>query len=127
MNTTLTVDDPLADQEVTIVITVTVGEQARDERMALMSLGVTGQPPVTKTGPFGQVTALIDEAWTAFGVQAQVAAAQGAKPAGEMADTPARRVDAASVEAVAAPVPGAQATTPPPSAPKPQPDLSFLF
>lgn len=127
MNTTLTVDDPLADQEVTIVITLAVGEQARDERMALMSVGVTGQPPVTKTGPFGQVTALIDEAWTAFGVQAQVAAAQGVKPAEEMTDTPARRADAASVAEVAAPVPGAPETPPPAPAPKPQPDLSFLF
>ncbi|MCC6607967.1 MAG: hypothetical protein IT327_32475 [Anaerolineae bacterium] len=133
MNTTLTVDDPLADQEVTIVITVAVGEQARDERMALMSVGVTGQPPVTRIGPFGQVTALIDEAWTAFGVQAQLAAAQGAgaagpaaKPAGEMAEPVARRADAASdVEVVA--VPGAKETIPQPHAPKPQPDLSFLF
>ncbi len=132
MNTTLTVDDPLAEQEVTIVITLAAGEQARDERMALMSVGVTGQPPVTRIGPFGQVTALIDEAWTAFGVQAQVAAAKSAKatepttiPAGETTDTPALRADAASV--VEAAVPSAQETQPPPPAPKPQPDLSFLF
>ncbi|MBK8904505.1 MAG: hypothetical protein IPM53_25225 [Anaerolineaceae bacterium] len=135
MNPNLSFTDPLADQEVTIVITLAVGEQVRDERMALMSLGVTGQPPVTRTGPFGQVTALIDQAWTAFGVQAQVAAAQGAgaagsaeKPADEMRDTPEGRADAASVEAVAALVPGAQETLPPHApAPKPQIDLSFLF
>ncbi|MFZ1395881.1 MAG: hypothetical protein WAS33_03235 [Candidatus Promineifilaceae bacterium] len=135
MNPNVSFTDPLADQEVTIVITLAVGAQARDERMALMSVGVTGQPPVTQNGPFGQVTALIDEAWTAFGVQAQVAAAQSAgaagsaaKPAGEMTDTPEGRADAASVvEAVAAPVPGAPETMPPPPAPKPQPDLSFLF
>lgn len=137
MNPNVSFTDPLADQEVTIVITLAVGAQARDERMALMSVGVTGQPPVTQTGPFGQVAALIDQAWTAFGVQAQVAAVQGAgaagpaaKPAGEMTDTPALKADAASVaEAVVAPVPGVQETTPPPHppAPKPQPDLSFLF
>ncbi|MCC6606258.1 MAG: hypothetical protein IT327_23830 [Anaerolineae bacterium] len=134
MNRRLTVDDPLAEQEVTIVITLAAGEQARDERMALMSVGVTGQPPVTRIGPFGQVTALIDEAWTAFGVQAQVAAAKSAKatepttiPAGETTDTPARRADAASV--VEAAVPSAQEATPQPHVPasKPQPDLSFLF
>jgi hypothetical protein len=124
MNTTLTVDDPLAEQEVTLVITLAAGEQARDERLAQVSVGITGQPPVTRTGTFGQVTALIDEAWTAFGVLTQVAVAQGAatqgsarqetKSAGEMTDTA---------------VPGAQETTPQPHtpAPEPQPDLSFLF
>ncbi|MCC6607929.1 MAG: hypothetical protein IT327_32285 [Anaerolineae bacterium] len=142
MNPNLSFTDPLADQEVTIVITLAVGGQTRDERMALMSLGVTGQPPVTSAGSFGQVTTLIDQAWTAFGVQAQVAAAQGArvagsaeKLAGETPDTPVFRADAASdealgrsmVEAVAAPVSGAPETTPPPTTPKPQPDLSFLF
>lgn len=136
MNPNLSFTDPLADQEVTIVITLAVGGQTRDERMALMSLGVTGQPPVTRAGSFGQVTTLIDQAWTAFGVQAQVAAAQGAgvagsaaNPTGETPDTPVLRADAASDEAVAAPVSGTAETTPKPHgpAPKPQPDLSFLF
>jgi hypothetical protein len=135
MNTQLTVNDPLADQEVTIVITLTAGEQARNERLAQVSVGVTGQAPVSKTGTFGQMAALIDQAWTAFGVQAQATAAQGAgaagqatKPDGEVADMPALRADAASVVEVVA-VPGAQETTPQPhtSAPNSQPDLSFLF
>lgn len=135
MKPNLSFTDPLADQEVTIVITLAVGEQARDERLAQVSVGVTGQPPATLTGTFGQVTALIDQAWTAFGVQAQVAAAQGAQvtgqstePADETPDTPALRADAASVVEVAA-VSGAPETTPSPHgpAPKPQPDLSFLF
>jgi len=124
MNTTLTVDDPLADQEVTIVITLAAGEQARDERPAQVSVGVTGQPPVTRTGTFGQVTTLINEAWTAFGVLTQVAVAQGAatqgsagqetKSAGETTDTAA---------------PDPQKTTSQRHAPasNAQPDLSFLF
>jgi hypothetical protein len=121
MNTTLTVDDPLAEQEVTIVITLATGEQVRDERMALVSVGVTGQPPVTKTGTFGQVPALIDEAWTAFGVQAQVAAAQNAETVGLPAEPTGETPDTAA--------PGTQETTPQPNTPasKPQPDLSFLF
>lgn len=73
MNTNLTVDDPLADQEVTIIITLAAGEQLRDERPAMVSLGVAEQLPVIKTGAFGDVPALINEAWTAFGVRAQVA------------------------------------------------------
>lgn len=121
MKTTLTVDDPLAEQEVTIVITLAAGEQARDERMALVSVGVTGQPPVTKTGTFGQVAALINQAWTAFGVQAQVAAAQNTETVG-----PAEKSDGETTDTA---VPGAQETTPQPHtpAPEPQPDLSFLF
>lgn len=135
MNSLLAVDDPLADQEVTLVITVMAGKQSRDERLAQVSVGVTGKPPVTQTGTFCQMAALINEAWTAFGVQVQAAAAQGAetigsatKPAGEMADTPALRADAASIVEVVT-VPGAQETAPQPHtpAPDPQPDLSFLF
>ena len=75
MNTTLTVDDPLAEQEVTIVITLPAGESLRDERQSLVSLGVAGRLPVIKTGAFADVHTLINEAWTAFGVQMQMAAA----------------------------------------------------
>jgi len=75
MNTTLTVDDPLADQEVSIVITLAASSQPREERPVLVSVGVAEKLPVINTGVFGNVSALIHEAWTAFGVQAQVAAA----------------------------------------------------
>ena len=121
MNTTLTVNDPLADQEVTIVITLAAGEQARNERLTQVSVGVTGQPPVTRTGIFSQVPALIDEAWTAFGVQVQVAAAQGTEAAGTATKPDGETTDTA--------VSSAQETTPQrhTPAPDPQPDLSFLF
>ena len=124
MNTPLTVNDPLADQEVTIVITLAAGEQARDERPALVSVGVTGQPPVTSAGTFGQVTTLINQAWMAFGVQAQAAAAQGAATQGN-----AGQETKSADETTDTAVPSAQETTPQPHAPasKPQPDLSFLF
>lgn len=121
MNTNLTVSDPLAEQEVTIVVTLAAGEQVRDERSALVSVGVTGQPPVTRTGTFGQIATLIGKAWTAFGVQAQVTAAQGTEATelatisdGDLPDTA---------------VPNAEATTPQPYTPvtNTQPDLSFLF
>jgi len=73
MNTALTVDDPLADQEVSIVITLAASSQPRDERPALVSVGVAEQLPVIKTGVFGNTAPLINEAWTAFGVRTQVA------------------------------------------------------
>ena len=73
MNTQLIVNDPLAGQEVTIIITLAPGEQLREERPALVSVGLAEQLPVIKTGTFGDVPALISEAWTAFGVRAQTA------------------------------------------------------
>jgi hypothetical protein len=73
MNTNLTVNDPLAGQEVTIIITLAAGEQPREERPTLVSVGLAKQMPVIKTGVFGDMPALINEAWTAFGVQAQTA------------------------------------------------------
>ncbi len=75
MNTTLTVDDPLADQEVTIIVTLAASECPREERPAMVSVGIVEQWPVIKTGTFGDVPTLINEAWTAFGVWAQVAEA----------------------------------------------------
>ncbi len=87
MNATLTVNDPLADQEVTVVITLAVSDQPRDERPALISVGVAEQMPVIKTGTFGNALALIHEAWTAFGVRAQVDAAA---PEEETAPTSSR-------------------------------------
>jgi hypothetical protein len=73
MNTQLTVNDPLAGQEVTIIITLAAGEQPREERPVLVSVGLAEQMPVLRTGTFGDVPALINEAWTAFGVRAQTA------------------------------------------------------
>ena len=73
MNVTLTVTDPLAERELSIVITLAAGKQPRDERPALVSIGVSGQMPIIKSGVFGATMELIEEAWTAFGVQAQLA------------------------------------------------------
>jgi hypothetical protein len=110
MNTSLSIEDPLAGQEVTIVITLAAGEQPRDERPALVSVGVTGQPPITKSGTFGQTAALINQAWSAFGVQSQLAAVpeNTGQPDEETAETPETAAPASKATA-------------------PQPDLSFLF
>ncbi|HID54722.1 MAG TPA: hypothetical protein EYP41_22135 [Anaerolineae bacterium] len=75
MNVTLNIEDPLADQEVSIVITLTASTQPREARPSLISVGVAGQLPVTRSGVFGDALALIHEAWTAFGARAQAAAA----------------------------------------------------
>lgn len=118
MNTNLTVDDPLADREVTIIITLAAGEQLRDERSAMISLGVAEQLPVIKTGTFGDMSALINEAWTAFGVRAQVAEASEGETVAEE-----------QVFATVSTGDDEPAPTPPPnlSTPKPQAKNLSLF
>lgn len=113
MNTNLTVADPLADQEVTIIITLAASEPHRDERSAMVSVGVAEQLPVIKTGTFGDVPALINEAWTAFGVRVQVAeaAADGETVAEEQVVATANTGDDEP-----APTPPANLSTPKPQA-----------
>lgn len=86
MNSPLTVEDPLAGREVTIVVTLPAGDEPRDERPILMSLGVTGQPPIIKSGVFAEMPAVINEAWTAFGIRTQVAGGAPAEPETETPD-----------------------------------------
>lgn len=113
MNSPLSFSDPLAEQEVIIIITLAASDCAREERAALISVGVAEQLPVIKTGMFGDAPALINEAWPAFGVQAQVAqaAAEGGTAAEEQV------VATASTEAdEPAPPPQPHLSTPKPQA-----------
>jgi len=140
MKTNLTVTDPLEGQAVTIIITLPAEQQARDERPALVSVGVAKQMPVIRTGPFGNIANLIEEAWTAFGVQAEVMkAAQKAKEetaqTAETAVAPEIVAEAgtetepeASAEALAeAPAEAlAVETKPKPAAPRPAGNLSLF-
>jgi hypothetical protein len=88
--TPLTLTDPLAAQPVTIMTTLPAAESPRDERPALVSIGSDGQSPVFKQGVLADVAALIDQAWTAYGVRAELQAAQA--QAAE-ADLPAAAAD----------------------------------
>jgi hypothetical protein len=75
MNSNLTVTDPLVEQDVTIIITLAASNVPLAERPLLLSVGVAEQLPVVKTGPFANLMSLIEEAWTALSVRAQVAGA----------------------------------------------------
>ena len=75
MNSNLTVTDPLAEQDVTIIITLAASDAPLTERPLLLSVGVAEQLPVVKTGDFASLVPMIEEAWTALGVRAQVAGA----------------------------------------------------
>ena len=72
MNSNLTVTDPLAEQDVTIIITLAASDNPLAERPLLLSVGAAEQLPVVKSGVFTNLMSLIEEAWTAFGVRAQV-------------------------------------------------------
>jgi hypothetical protein len=74
--TPLTLTDPLAAQPVTIMITLPAAESPRDDRPALVSIGSDGRSPVFRQGVLADVAALIDEAWTAYGVREELLAAQ---------------------------------------------------
>lgn len=73
MNLPLTIIDPLANQAVTIIITLATTDVPLAERPLLLSVGVAEQLPVAKTGTFANLMPLIEEAWTALGVRVQVA------------------------------------------------------
>ncbi len=68
----LTVRDPLAEQEVTIVIRVLPDSAQGPARTALVSVGTAGQPPAFASGKLEDVADLIRRAWLAYGVQAEM-------------------------------------------------------
>ena len=89
----LTLTDPLAGQPVTIVITLPPADGPVAERPALLSLGGGGQTPVFRQGPLTDLPALIDDAWTAYGLQLELAAVTveeepAAEPATDIAAAP---------------------------------------
>ena len=59
----LAVQDPLNDKTVIINIQVKPDSKKRDQRTALVTVGVSGQVPIMLNGPFGQLNQLIDQAW----------------------------------------------------------------
>ena len=120
MNPILTIEDPLADKAVTIVITLVAGGQTRDERLALVSVGVPEQPPASRSGRFAALPDLIDAAWTAYGVQAQTAVAVSSDEVDEEL-VAEEEVEAVPTPPTAVPVPPPAVPVPPPAVPVPPP------
>ena len=120
MNPILTVTDPLADKAVTIVVTLMAGGSNRDERLALVSVGVPEQPPVSRSGRFAALPDLIDAAWTAFGVQVQTAVAISSDEVDEEL-VAEEEVEAMPVPPTAVPMPPTAVPVPPTAVPVPPP------
>ena len=73
MNTTLSLEDPLAGKEVHIHVILPASELASDIRPVMVSLGLPGTVPVFHNGQMGNLMTLLAEAWTMCGVRAKTA------------------------------------------------------
>jgi hypothetical protein len=123
----LTVTDPLAEQEVAVVIRVLPDNAQRPARTALVSVGTPGQPPVFARGKLEDVADLIRQAWLAYGVQAEVRqSASGDVVAEAMVvdDSDEGGGDETPPAASSRPQPQAQPARP---QPRPQPQNLSLF
>jgi len=121
----LTVTDPLADQEVAVVVRILPDNVQRPARTALVSVGVSGQPPVFVSGVLDDVAGLIRQAWLAYGVRADVRQPNAEESAVADAETVAEAVvDNGGGEEEASPAAPAQPQAPPA---RPQPQNLSLF
>ncbi|MGB0383655.1 MAG: hypothetical protein ACPGWR_02435 [Ardenticatenaceae bacterium] len=66
----LTAQDPLSDETVIINIQVEPDSKRRDQRTALVTVGISGQVPIMVSGPFSQLTELINQGWRSFSERA---------------------------------------------------------
>ncbi len=122
----LTVSDPLTDQEVTIVVRVLPDNARRPARTALVSVGLSGQPPVFVSGAFEDVADLIRQAWLAYGVRADVHRNSTEDSGGEDVETVAEAmVDDEDGEDGTPPAAPAQ-LQPQPARPQPRPQPQNL-
>jgi len=62
----LTVQDPLSDKQIIINIQIQPSSEQRDQRTALVTVGVSGKAPVMLSGKFGQLNDLVNQAWREF-------------------------------------------------------------
>ncbi|MDT8307377.1 MAG: hypothetical protein RRC07_15710 [Anaerolineae bacterium] len=115
----LTVGDPLAGQEVTIVIRVLPDSTQRPARTALVSVGTARHVPAFASGTLDEVAGLIRQAWLAFGLQAEVR-----QYAPEYVDAEVEMVTEAVVVDEAPPNPPAQTQS---TKPRPRPQNLSLF
>ena len=127
-NLNLTLNDPLAEQAVTIVLYLAPGEN-QAERPLLLSLGVPNKLPVQAQGVFTDLERLIRTAWTSFGVQMKANATATATPTSHPETDDALEDEEGDEEFVAAAetdtltVATAPLTPPPPTKPAKRPVL----
>lgn len=84
-NLNLTLDDPLAEQTVTIVLQLAPAESL-NQRSWLMSLGVPNQLPIQTQGPYTDLERLVRTTWATFGMQMKANATAAPAPHPETDD-----------------------------------------
>lgn len=85
----LTTSNPLDSKEALITVTVLTGETSRELRPIVVTVGIPEKQVTMKSGTFGQMEQLINQAWYEY-AQLQVATAVPAPAANveELDDTP---------------------------------------
>ncbi len=63
----LTLKDPLGLAPVIFNIQVIPDDKPRDQRTVLIAAGISGKVPIMRTGSFGEMMTLINEAWRDLG------------------------------------------------------------
>lgn len=63
----LTLKDPLELAPVIFNIQVIPDDKPRDQRSVLVTAGISGQTPIMRSGSFGEMMTLINEAWHDLG------------------------------------------------------------
>lgn len=79
-NLNLTLNDPLAEHAITVVLHLAPGESL-NQRPLLVSLGVPDELPVQAQGTFTDLERLIRTSWTSFGIRMKANAAADTIPA----------------------------------------------
>lgn len=127
MQSPLSMEDPLSNQAVTIIITLPPSEQSREERPCLVSVGQPEKLPLSQSGPYADLTTLIDAAWTALGVRLATAVHTDSTEFAQNEPTDSDEEELAAVPAAVAgapPLPPAQPARP--STPVTQPKMQNL-
>lgn len=85
----LTTSNPLDSKEALITVTVLTGETSRELRPIVVTVGIPEKQVTMKSGTFGQMEQLINQAWYEY-AQLQVATAVTAPASAieELDDTP---------------------------------------
>ena len=73
-NLNLTLNDPLAEHAITIVLHLAPGENL-NQRPMLVSLGIPNQLPIQTQGILADLERLVRTTWTSFGMQMKANAA----------------------------------------------------
>ena len=122
MSPTLNVTDPLADRDVTIVVSLPASSRPQTERPLLVSIAVADEAPLLCSGNYDVLCEIIADAWTTYAAKVQLAATRQA--ASDEAVDETTVIAESTIPGSAEPEPAAETEQP---APTPRPRNLSLF